>query len=121
MSDCSWSQVSSKFCRLASSLTASPIVITGNPFSFREEAIVDFPAPGIPVRQIIILICFFISNLLFPILLFCSLSCILCTSFRKTVYTLYFMLVISKIMKTKTIDEELSKILYMHMQHHLYL
>jgi hypothetical protein len=45
------------------------MVITGNPFSFREEAIVDFPAPGIPVRQIIILFGFFISNS-FPILLF---------------------------------------------------
>jgi hypothetical protein len=30
---------------------------------------VDFPAPGIPVRQIIILFCFFISDSL-PILLF---------------------------------------------------
>jgi hypothetical protein len=45
------------------------MVITGNPFSFREEAIVDFPAPGIPVRQIIILFCFFILDS-FPILLF---------------------------------------------------
>jgi hypothetical protein len=37
------------------------MVITGNPFSFNEEAIVDLPAPGIPVRQMIIF-CFLISK-----------------------------------------------------------
>jgi hypothetical protein len=46
------------------------MVITGNPFSFREEAIVDFPAPGIPVRQIIIILFFFFISDSFPILLF---------------------------------------------------
>src|SRR5207245_3166747 len=41
------------FLLLASSLTASPIVILSNPLDFRASAIVVFPAPGIPVKHTI--------------------------------------------------------------------
>ena len=46
--------VGSRFRFFASARTASPMLMTSKPFDFKPAAIVDFPAPGIPVRHTII-------------------------------------------------------------------